>query len=181
MPICSVCTHPRRKEIEAAIKGGRSLRSVEKEFGVPRSNISRHMSPDHFGAAVRAMKSAICPASLKKEIKAIRDASGVVDQIKDLIDKTNTILESAGGDPYLGLKAIEAARKNLETLAKLNGQLTAGGNSNTQINTGITPGEYNRTVSHVIMALEPFPEARGAVLAALEGITVIECETTQTN
>ena len=137
--------------------------------------MARHMAPDHiFGAAVIAVRSPICPPALKKEVAAIQKIESVVDQINGLISQTSEILDGAkdSGDLTLRLKAIETARRNVETLAKLTGQLSNGGTN--QINVGISPEEYNKTVSHVIRALEPFPDARIAVLAALEGIKIVE-------
>jgi hypothetical protein len=135
------------------------------------------MSPDHFGAVVRAVASPLCPPTLKKEVMAIQKTADLVGEVHVLIDKTNAILDSAENDPHLFLKCVKEARANLETLAKLTGKLSPGGSNNTQINTGISPEEFSRTVSHVIKALEPFPDARIAVLAALEGVKVIECLT----
>ena len=176
---CAVCIHPERKAIEAAIEGGRSCRSVGNEYGIPKSTINRHMQPGHAATAgVRAIASPLCPVSLKREIVAITEAGDLVDEINRLVQSSKEVLAVAGDDQRLKILAIEQVRKNLETAGKLTGQLSMGAhNQQVQINAGISRQEYDEALSGIIRALEPFPEARLAVLASLEGITVVECPT----
>ena len=48
---CSMCCHPQRAEIEAAVTGGASGRKVAHVFGVGRSAVQRHMA-NHLGEPV---------------------------------------------------------------------------------------------------------------------------------
>ncbi|OPY36758.1 MAG: hypothetical protein A4E35_01868 [Methanoregula sp. PtaU1.Bin051] len=175
---CTVCLHPSRDAIETALAAGRGLRSIEKEFGVSRSALSRH----NRGKCVKKpllelVRSPACPPVLKQEICDL-GAAGVIDRINVLVSQTDAILKSAldGNDPRLALAAGRECRENLALLARLTGELSAVGTLNQQqVNIGITREEYDKTISAIIRALEPFAEARQSVLAALEGVKVIEC------
>lgn len=49
---CSICTHARRAEIDAALTGGASLRDVAAQFGLPsRTSLHRHRT-EHLGREV---------------------------------------------------------------------------------------------------------------------------------
>ena len=39
---CRVCTHPRRGEIDAALRNGARLPELVDVFGLPKENIRRH-------------------------------------------------------------------------------------------------------------------------------------------
>ena len=39
---CAICTSPRRAEIDTALRGGLSLRTLEERYGVSRTSLSRH-------------------------------------------------------------------------------------------------------------------------------------------
>jgi hypothetical protein len=64
----------------------------------------------------------------------------------------------------MALSAIREARGNLELLAKLLGEL----DERPMLNLNISP-EWLELRAVIVEALEPYSEARGAVLSALEG------------
>ena len=71
----------------------------------------------------------------------------------------------ADGDPRLALVAVGEARRNVELWGRLTGELRDGGIQINQNNTAIVlSAEWVK----VIRALTCFPEARAAVVAALE-------------
>jgi hypothetical protein len=76
------------------------------------------------------------------------------------------ILERAekAGDLRTALAAISQARGNLELLGKLAGEI----DERPVVNLNVSP-EWLELRAVMVGALEPYSEARGAVLSALEG------------
>jgi AcrR family transcriptional regulator len=174
---CRVCLHPRRTDIEAAIVSGRSVRSIAAEFGISRSSVNRHHLDKHINRTLqKAAGSPLCPPARREEIQALAQSEDLIRYLKGLLGKAVSILNQAesAGDLRTALHGIHEARASIETLAKITGEMNTG-IMNQTINAGISPDDYNRTVSAVIKALEAYPEARHSVLTALQGIKVIEC------
>jgi hypothetical protein len=152
---CTICTHPEREAID------RSL--VE---GTPNLRIASHH--DITERAVRNHKANHLPASLAKaqEAEEVSKADDLLDQVRDLQERTLAILEAAEGSNQhvTALAAIREARRNLELLAKLLGEL----DERPQVNVLISP-EWLELRAVIVNALEPYSEARIAVLGAIEG------------
>ena len=156
--VCTICTHPERETIDAAIVGGEPYRSITERFSVSTGAIARHKS-DHI------------PATLAQatEAQEIAHAGDLLAQVRDLHSRALAILGKAekGGDLRTALSGIAQARACLELLAKLLGEL----DERPQINLLLTP-EWQAIRAAVWQALRPYPEARLAVaerLAQLEG------------
>ena len=49
--VCTICTHPERETIDAAIVGGEPYRSITERFSVSAGAIARHKS-DHLPATL---------------------------------------------------------------------------------------------------------------------------------
>lgn len=92
---CRVCTHPRRAEIEAAIRSGVSLRQVAVRFGVARSSIDRHMGNGH----------SLAPAALSGDVEVIRDVptfrdpTAQVEALKEATLSSFNLMRRRGDDP----------------------------------------------------------------------------------
>lgn len=173
---CSICGSKDRFGIEEALVTGRSLRSIEREFAVSRSAISRHQHDGHIGRTLRkAVSSPVCPPAKREEIVAIAQASELVKWTRGLLGKSLRILDSAegGGDLRTACAAVREARGNVELLAKLTGELS-NASQLVQNNNGISPEEYRKTIGLIIRALEPFTDARAAVLNAIGAAEVID-------
>jgi hypothetical protein len=152
---CTVCDHPERHGIDEALVTGAPYRSVAKRFELSESAVYRHKS-DHL------------PAHLLKarEAEEVAKADDLLEQVRDLQGHALDILERAekAGDLRTALAAISQARGNLELLAKLLGEL----DERPMLNLNISP-EWLELRAVIVGALEPYSEARGAVLSALEG------------
>lgn len=134
-PKCSACSHPKRAEAEAAVASGLSVREVAKRFGLPYASFDRHCR--------KCIQKSIAKAV---EAKELSHGIALVDRVERLQTAAQTILDAAmegrplirkdgtpvlkkNGDPYLisdgelALKAIGQARKNLELVARLTGEL----------------------------------------------------------
>jgi hypothetical protein len=44
---CSICAHPNRAVIDAALESGQSLRAVARQFAVSKSSVERHQKHGH--------------------------------------------------------------------------------------------------------------------------------------
>ena len=86
--------------------------------------------------------------------------------MRSLQARTLAILEAAEetSEHRIALSAIREARSNLELLAKLLGEL----DDRPQVNILISP-EWLELRAVIVGALEPYTDARGAVLKAIEG------------
>ena len=92
-------------------------------------------------------------------------ADNLLDQVQDLQERTLAILEGAEETKQhrTAPSAVREARSNVELLAKLLGEL----DERPQVNVLVSP-EWLELHAVIVGALEPHPQARGAVLRALE-------------
>jgi hypothetical protein len=96
----------------------------------------------------------------------VAHADDLLEQVRDLQVRTFAILEAAEASEQhrTALSAIREARGNLELLAKLLGEL----DDRPTVNVLISP-EWQQLRAAIVGALEPYTDARGAVLRAIEG------------
>jgi hypothetical protein len=152
---CTVCEHAEREAIDRAIVGDASNRSVASLYDVSEAAVRRH-------------KANHLPAKLVMAEKAseVAEAHNLLDQVQDLQQSTLEILAEAEQTKQYrtALSAIREARGNLELLAKLLGEL----DERPVVNLHISP-EWLELRAVIVGALEPYTEARGAILRAIEG------------
>jgi hypothetical protein len=152
---CTVCDHPKRHGIDEALVGGAPYRSVAKRFELSESAVYRH-------------KTEHLPAHLLKarEVEVVAQADDLLEQVRYLQTHALDILERAekAGDLRTALAAISQARGNLELLGKLAGEL----DERPVVNLNVS-AEWLELRAVIVGALEPYSEARGAVLRAIEG------------
>jgi hypothetical protein len=153
---CTVCTHESLEEIDKALVAGTPNRVIACQYNLSREAVRRH-------------KDGHLPAKLVMAHAAeeVADADALLSQIKTFQDRTVAILDRAeeAGELRTALSAIREARGNLELLAKLVGLL----DERPVVNLNMTP-EWLQLQAVIVGALEPFPQARGSVLSALEAI-----------
>jgi hypothetical protein len=152
---CTVCDHSERHSIDETLLTGAPYRSVAKRFGLSESAVYRH-NTEHL------------PAHLLKarEVEEVARADDLLEQVRYLQAHALDILERAekAGDLRTALAAISQARGNLELLGKLAGEL----DERPVVNLHVSP-EWLELRGVIVGALEPYSEARGAILSALEG------------
>lgn len=131
------------------------FRAIARRFGLSKDALLRHHD-DHL------------PATLveSSRIREITRADDLVDRLIGLARETQAVLEraKAAGDDKLALAAIATAGRQLELQAKLLGQLQETATVNI-----VLSGEWIGLKALIVAALDPWPEARLAVAAALEG------------
>lgn len=154
---CTICSHPERAAIEAAIVAGTVNREIACKYAVGRMAIERHAAA-HIAQEIRHAQEA------REEAQGL----DVVRQLKDINEITLAILKEARSDqirgPSLALQAIDRVHKQLELQAKLLGAIDT-----TQVNIWIVP-EWLAIRSTLIQTLLPYPDARIAVAQALAGM-----------
>ena len=153
---CTICEHPDREAIDRALVGDASNLSVSSLFGVSESAVRRHKA-NHLPAKLVMAQAA----------EEVAQADDLLQQVRDLQDRALAILgkAEAAGDLRTALGAIREARGNLELLAKLLGEL----DERTVVNLDVSP-EWLELRAVIVASLEPYSDARGAVLRALDGV-----------
>jgi hypothetical protein len=153
---CAICSHADKEAIDEALVGGTALSALAALYRVSDDSLGRH-------------KANHLPTTLAKaqEAEEVAQADDLLDQVRDLQERALAILDKAdeAGELRTALSAIREARGNLELLAKLLGEL----DDRPQLNILVSP-EWLELRTVIVGALEPYSEARGAVLAAIEGV-----------
>jgi len=114
---CSICNHDSREAIDKALIEGRSLSGIVAEYsGITKTSLFRH-------------KESHLPALLTKakEVVEVAQADNLLTQMRGLQARTLNILQNAEMtmEHAVALRAISEARRNLELLGKLAGELPA--------------------------------------------------------
>ena len=151
---CSVCEHIQVKEIDKSLVNGTGLRKIAERFSLSTTAVHRHKKHLN-GTLIKA-----------REVMKITHADNLLEQVKYLQEKSLHILSKAEeiGDYRACTSAINEARKCLELLGKLAGELQDG----QTVNVIVSP-QWVELRTTIIKALEPHPEAKFAVLRALQG------------
>ena len=150
---CTICIHPERHEIDKALVGGGTYRQIAESHGLSTSSLFRHKQ-DHL------------PAHLAKaaEIVGTDDALDVVQQLRAINAACLEVLTKArasGRDERM-LRAVDRIHRQIELQARLLGELQEG----RTVNIVVLP-EWQRIRTRIVTAVDPYPEARKAVIRAL--------------
>ncbi len=153
---CTICKHPSRDEINAALLGADSLRKIAARWSVSKAAVLRH-------------KAGHLPASIVKAaaVQEVISGGNLLERLTTLNRETASILleaRTAGRtkDNPLTLKAIARAERQL----LLEGQLLAEMNEGAAVDLTQT-AEWQNLRAAILLALEPHPAARAAVLEAI--------------
>lgn len=149
---CSICSHPLRAEVDAAIsEPGSAIARVASDFAVSPDALKRHRQNHLLPERREALRN-------DPELGAVDP----LEEMRTLYHRLSELLERAEQEPH-NWQAILAfhreARRDLELVAKLMGEL----DERPQVNILIAP-EANAVI---VEALAPYPEARQAVVDAL--------------
>jgi len=129
MRTCTVCNHPRRKQIDRALIASEPEYSIAKKFLVSRDAVHRHKAKGHAG-----IKRAIERVKKKREAEIERQADevadvvtsdGLVAQLRDLIAEARSIAKQARRSRNLSvaMSGIDRQARVLELIARLTGEL----------------------------------------------------------
>ena len=151
---CSICCHPQRDEIDKRLARGDSIAGISRDIaGISEDALGRHKE----GHLPKALAS-----SQKAEEEARADS--ILEEVKALKAKALSLLEKAekSGDLKTALQGIREARGCIELLAKVEGQLK----DSPQI-TIINNPKWIELRTLIVAALDPYPQAKKAVIDAL--------------
>lgn len=158
---CTICKNQNREAIEAELLGTESFRAIAVRWSVSKSALLRHKA-DHLPAAI------LKAADLKEEIHGGK----LLERLTELNRETALILREARTtstkDNQLALKAIARVERQL----LLEGQLLAEMKEDPAVDLTLAP-EWQNLRAAILLALEPHPAARAAVLKAIEREEVV--------
>ncbi len=147
---CSVCTHPRREEVDAELVSGTPLRNIAEQFRLKTTSLHRH-------------KNSHLPADLAKaqEAEVVAAADSLLSRLEHLTEEAHRLKGKAekGGDLRTALSAVRELVRMVELLAKLRGEL----DESPKVAVVALP-----QWQIVMQALGQYPDARLAVARALE-------------
>lgn len=162
---CLVCIHPKVKAIDRELlEPGAVVTDIAARFDLQRTSVGRHrrmhIAPQLKAETVEAFEAG----------ETARGAS-LTERIDGLFEKASGLLikMEEQGDFRGATAAIREMRGCLELIGKIAGQIDAG----TTINVFAGPAWVSMQTT-VIQALAPFPDARAAVVRALDVPLAIE-------
>jgi hypothetical protein len=153
---CTVCSHEKRYEIEErlATRQG-TYRGIARTYGLSEDAVSRHVSGGHISQLI----------ALAADAERAARADTLLDRIEALQSRTLAILSATEetGEHRTALAAIREARGNLELI----GEVTKELNRAPTLNLSLHP-QYIEARTLIVQALEPYPQAKEAIVRALE-------------
>jgi hypothetical protein len=161
---------PNRPLIERALAMGIPMTQIAKRYGHSQDAISRYRN-----RMPQQLKAAIIGAALRPgvdDLEKLRsdEAEGLLGNLAHqrarLLLMQDVCMEEGGVDQVARLSGV--IHKNLEMVGRYLG-LFANLNINTNVNVLLSE-DYLRLRQALVLALQPFPEARHAVSAALHRI-----------
>ena len=167
---CTICDHGERAEIDARIAGGAAIRGLARRFRVSEDAVGRHRKhvvPD-FVEVTRAAKRVAALEKVEAEtsvrVANFTRAESIVEKIRALEDEARRLqaVAEAQGDTRAALVALRELRETLAAWTKLVPIEVDGASLEAS-------PEWTTLRTAVLAALEPFPEAKAAVAAAMLG------------
>jgi hypothetical protein len=177
---CQVCRHEERARLELLKAGGASLDSLAIKFGVSRDAIHRHWR-DHVSDEMKAGYLA-GPGSLEELAeRAAKEGDSALDYLRlcrTVLTAQLTAMSEAGDGRGAALVAGQLTR-TCEAIARVTGELSELARSTTYniTNNLVLEPAWLRIQATLLQALAPYPEARAAVISALEQLDESEPRT----
>lgn len=152
---CITCQDVDRSEIDLLLATGTAYSEVSRRYGINRRAVARH--------AQRHLSPALVEASRTKV------AVTLLGRVEALVDSAEEILTTAKGSgrPQLALSAIREVRESLKLLGQASGELKPDGGTTVQVLNVQQSPEWLSIRTAILGALDRFPEAKAAVVAAL--------------
>lgn len=158
---CAVCHHPEAKAIDRVLVQPRPpLHELATRYGIATSSLQRHRS-NHLAQKITT--------AAQERSEGGESGPALLDRLEDLCRRAGGLLDAAegSGDIRGATSALKELRNTLESLGRLTGAVTGP-----SVTVNITSTQTWIAIQGSIMqALAPFPEARLAVVAALEHVS----------
>lgn len=160
---CTICRHDQRNRIDWELVTRTPYRAIASQYGVSKPALQRHAKvhiPQKLALAEKAERAAEAD-KLLWDLRRLQQHT-----LKILLDAEKPGEgEEDKRDPVLLLKAVAEARRNIELMSKLRGEL----DESPRINVSLTVSdEWTDLRARIVAALEPHPEARESVVRAIE-------------
>jgi transposase-like protein len=113
-PVCRVCQHPQKADIDKLLVNGRtSLRNIAEQFGTSATALHRHKQ--HLPKLLQEAKKA----------DEVSQADNLLEEVRHLQNRAMDILTQAEttGDLRAALMGVREARSCLELCARIAGQI----------------------------------------------------------
>lgn len=151
--VCTVCAHAARENIDSELVRRVPYRKIAERFGLSEPALSRHLN-DHLADYVQ---QALREYGVDKGVRVLAKLSAILERLDAFLDTAE-----AESDAREFVIVASEMRRQLELVAKLQGELAQEGT----INIHVHP-QWLQLRAMIFEALEPHPQARGALLTAL--------------
>ena len=153
---CSICARPDVEQIDRDYRAGATFKTLHEQYGASVGALHRHTQ--HLKAQ---------EAVLTGEV--VSDMEPTAEALKMLYKRANELYNESKkkGDRLNAVRALKETRDILELTMKVTGEL----NNRPQIihnHLHVSP-EWAHLRAVMLQALQPYPEARRALVEALEG------------
>lgn len=152
--VCTVCTHKKRKAIDRELVAGTTFRNIAKRYGLSITALVRHRD-DHL------------PETLikAKEAEDKTHAEDLLERFDALLNDARRIGKKAeSAENYsAALAGVREMVRINELLLEVRGKL----DRRAQVSV-VVSSEWTSIRTAILKALEPYPDARAAVVEALK-------------
>jgi len=150
---CSICVHPARENIDSALVRRIPYRDISIRYNASKDALSRHLN----GHLADYVQQALSEYGTGKGIK-------VLDRLTRTLGRLDAFLDEAEKmkDAREFVMVAAEIRKELELVAKLQGELAQEGTTNILVHP-----EYLEIRTAILVALESHPEAAESVSRAM--------------
>jgi len=144
-PVCSLCIHPRRAEIDADLLSGLSTVAVAKKYDGQQTTFARHLRKHlkpHVHAIARAAGPMLLPPTPQAQAAIlIPSIGGLLDKLGSTIDRAEKLVADAEADGSIPARAVSlnALKGALVDTAKLLAMLGPQGPKD------VTPEQIDRS------------------------------------
>jgi hypothetical protein len=149
---CTVCSHPRRDEIDEALVAGVPVRQIQQRYGPHYNSVQRHKTR-HLARQLQAVHR-------EKE-----RSESLLERLESLITKLEQLADDAAsqGKANQFLATARELRETYRLLGKVTGEL----DERPQVVNVLISPEWQQVRAVLLTALSPYPEARLAVSTRL--------------
>ena len=111
---CTICSHPKKNEIDKAVAAGESYRTVSHRFNVSNDAIKRHVKSGHIASKIQKAK----------EAKEIKSGLTMIDKLQELEGQAGEAFDIAKvqKNPRGMCAAIMAKKGVIELAGKVTGE-----------------------------------------------------------
>ena len=151
--LCTICESEHRREVDASLVRGESMRKIAARYDMNRESVRRHRH-EHLPALL----------ALAYAAEQVAEANRLLSRVQAMTERMEDWLERAErSHNYAEVRRFAGEwRHQIELLAKLAGQLQQEGTVNITIS-----AEWIELKAVLVEALRPHPQALGDVLSAI--------------